>query len=141
MVDEFFVVEWTDAVAAKIQAPIGRCSAQTCWELYTLLLVLLIWGDQYQDTSLAVLGDNTASLQVALTMKSSASLRLVARELALHQSLKCWHFTVGHIPTELNLIADALSRLRGSQPSVVLPCLRNARQISVPPLSAFWQTS
>ena len=141
VVQEYFAVEWTEAVAAKTMALIGSSVGQTSWELHTLLLVLLVWGDHYQDRSLAVLGDNTASLQVALTLKSSEALRRIAREFALHHALKGWQYTVGHVPSELNLIADALSRLRGSHALGALPCLRKARQVCAPCVADFWRTS
>ena len=61
--------------------------------------------------NLAILGDNTGSLQNALAKKGcGASLRLAA-ELTWRQCCHGWEFTVGHLPSEHNTWADALSRL------------------------------
>ena len=79
------------------------------WEFLMFFLAVERWAAN--GLNLAVLGDNTGSLQNALAKKGTgASLRLAA-ELALRQCALGWEFTVGHLPSEHNGWADALSRL------------------------------
>ena len=63
------------------------------------------------DTSVAVLGDNTGALADAISLKGKGSLVAIARELSWRQAKRKWRFMVGHLPAELNRVADALSRV------------------------------
>ena len=58
----------------------------------------------------AVLGDNTAALSSALALKGKGVMLAVARELSWRQSRRKWAFDVAHLPSEYNVVADALSR-------------------------------
>ena len=84
---------------------------QTFWEFCSLLLALCTWGDQFTDNTVAVLGDNTAALQSALSLQGRGALVHVARELTWRMARRGWQFRVGHLPSEYNVIADALSRV------------------------------
>ena len=63
-----------------------------------------------QDTVL-IAGDNTAALTSALSLKGKGELLAVARELSWRQARRGWRFSVGHLPSEYNVVADALSRV------------------------------
>ena len=75
-----------------------------------MLLALCTWGDGFVDTTVAVLGDNTGALQNALALRGRGALLHVARELSWRQARRRWSFEVGHLPSEFNVVADALSR-------------------------------
>ena len=68
-------------------------------------------GDRFRGQGLAVLGDSTAALQVAISLKSAKSLNTISREIAWRRVRHAWHYAVGHLPAELNVAADALSRV------------------------------
>ena len=59
------------------------------------------------------LGDNVASLQEALDLKGRALHELPSQVLALLRCSRSLVLSVGHLPTEANWAADALSRLFG----------------------------
>ena len=120
---------------------IGRPDGQTSWELLCLLLALMVWAKDSHDETLTILGDNVGSLQAAISLKSAPSLRCLCRELALLQTLHHWRFNVGHIPTELNGVADALSRLKEEQDAAAIAVLTGATRVRVPSASEFWRAS
>ena len=74
-------------------------------------MVLVVWGTAHRTQGLAVLGDNTASLESALHLSGRGSLSRIAREISWRRARAGWRYAVGHLPTERNLMADALSRL------------------------------
>ena len=84
-------------------------------------------------------GDNTASLQMALSGKAKHELGHVARELFLKRAKQDWCFSVAHLPSEHNEVADTLSRLaepgRTSSPPVEL---KGAAEVHVPQPSSLW---
>jgi hypothetical protein len=94
-------------------------SSQTFLELFAVLISAILWATTTSSPSeyLVILGDNTAALQSALGLKGKGPLMAVARELSWRQALYNWTFSVGHLPTEANSVADALSRLDAPEPS------------------------
>ena len=77
-VKEYFVTQWTGSLAARLGVKVGEAAGQTAWEFLALLLVLIVWGEGYVEKSLAVLGDNTASLQIAISLRPKESLRAIS---------------------------------------------------------------
>ena len=59
---------------------------------------------------LALLGDNIAALQLALSLKGKGALNTISREIAWRRCRHGWHYSVGHLAAEDNSLADALSR-------------------------------
>ena len=108
---EYFTVVWSDLDAPHLNVMPGDCRHQTFFEALTLLLVLLIWGDHFTSESLAVLGDNVGALTTALSMAGRGSLLAVTRELSWRKARRRWCYEVGHLPSEFNVVADALSRI------------------------------
>ena len=90
---------------------IGDTAHKTFFEFFTLILALLAWSNYATSEVLNLIGDNTGSLQDALEMKGKGNLNLLARELSWRKAYWDLHFQVGHIPSESNVIADALSRV------------------------------
>ena len=107
---EYFSTIWIGDEAPHLGVVIDDSSHQTFWEFATLLLALCVWGDRFTDTPVAVLGDNTGALDNALSLKGRGSMLAVARELSWRQARRRWRFVVGHLPSEHNQVADALSR-------------------------------
>ena len=69
---EFFFQRWTKDSSGRFRLPIGRSEHQTFWELAALVLCLVQWGWQ----PLALLRDNSASLQHALSGEASSENQL-----------------------------------------------------------------
>ena len=111
----------------------------TFWEFLTLVLSLEVWGDSYATSSiLTIVGDNTGSLQDALSLKGMGALNTLAMELSWRKARHRWHFQVGHLPTEANGVADALSRL--SEGYELPPKLRMAKSLDAPSMHGFFRT-
>ena len=107
---EYFSVAWSKKTAAALQVVPGLPKYQTFWEFLTLLLALMVWANDFKQSQLAVLGDNTGALTNALQLKGKGILAAVAREVAWRRERFNWAFAVGHVPSELNIVPDALSR-------------------------------
>jgi hypothetical protein len=107
---EYFSVIWTDEDAEHLHVVTHDTKHQSFWEFATLLLALMTWGDRFVLEPVLVAGDNTAALSGALALKGRGELLAVARELSWRQARRGWRFAVGHLPSEFNVVADALSR-------------------------------
>ena len=71
-------------------------------------------------TPLAILGDNTGALQIALTGgRKTPEMLAISRELAWRKARRNLELGAGHFPTEAGSLADALSQ----------PCAATAKQI------------
>ena len=106
----YTMVQWQEADAKILGVTPHNSAFQSFWEMVMLLICLEIWGDDFKQEELAVVGDNTGSLQNALDLKGSGAMAAVAREIAWRKERRGWAFAVGHIPSERNTIPDALSR-------------------------------
>ena len=74
-----------------------------------LVLAIELWGRAIHPT--IVLGDNVPALQEALTLKGRGLQGELAQALSVLIVSRNLSITVGHLPTEANTAADALSRL------------------------------
>jgi hypothetical protein len=118
-------------------------SSQTFLELFAFLVSAILWASLTSSPSehVAVLGDNTAALQSALDLKGKGPLLAAARELSWRQSLYEWSFSVGHLPSEANTVADALSRLHSPEPAQFPRDLRNVPQAQFPDQAELWRAA
>ena len=107
---EYFPVIWSNDDAEHLYVVTHDTKHQSFWEFATLLLALMTWGDRFVHEQVLVAGDNTAALSGALSLKGKGELLAVARELSWRQARRGWRFSVGHLPSEYNMVADALSR-------------------------------
>ena len=107
---EYFSIVWDGEEAKHLHVVPGDSRHQTFWEYATLLLCLMTWGDNFTKESVLVVGDNTGSLSNALSLKGKGDLLAISRELSWCQARRHWQFSVGHLPSEHNVVADALSR-------------------------------
>ena len=87
-----------------------------------------------------ILGDNLASLNLALNLKGKKILGKTSREIAWRQVRQGWRYMCGHLPSELNDTADALSRLSApAEKARQIPSeLRLAQRIEPPLLNDVW---
>ena len=107
---EYVFGKWEDLDANFLATPIGSPSGQTTWEYLTLFLVLVTYGYEHRALGLAILGDNLSSLNLSISLKGSAALGRISRELAWRRVRGGWRYACGHLPAELNDIAESLSR-------------------------------
>ena len=78
-------------------------------------------------------------MQLALSGKAKRELGHLARELFVKKAQQDWHFSVAHLPSEHNAIADMLSRL--AMPGRTFPPpaeLKGAAEVLVPQPSSLW---
>jgi hypothetical protein len=136
---EYFSIVWNGEEAKHLHVVPGDSRHQTFWEYATLLLCLMTWGDNFVKESVLVVGDNTGSLSNALSLKGKGDLLAISRELSWRQARRHWLFSVGHLPSEHNVVADALSR-RTDPKGVAWPslALRSADFRSPPNLRDVW---
>ena len=103
-----FACTWDQADFAGREVWVGEPASQTFFEVLALTLAVELWCGAGQPT--AILGDNTAALQEALTLKGKGAVGDLAQVLAVLRCSRTLALTVGHLPTEANDAADALSR-------------------------------
>ena len=108
---EYWHLQWQPEDAIALSTTIGKPAGQTSWELLAILVSLILWGQSHRCTGIALLGDNLASLEAALHLRGKGPLAKLGRELSWRRTRAGWRYAVGHLPTEKNLVADALSRL------------------------------
>ena len=136
---EFFSVVWQGDEAPHLGVEPWVTAHQTFWEFATLLLALCVWGDSFTQRRVSVLGDNTGALNNALSFRGKGPLEALSRELSWRQARRGWLFDVGHLPSEYNVVADALSRITDPKgtgwPSEALAA---AAEVSPPRLRDLW---
>ena len=130
---EFLACRWSPSdfwPDAKIEIKDENSGNMVFFEFLTLLLVLVKWA--ITDVNVAVLGDNIGALQRALDTKCHGNMGMIARELSWRKAKFCWHFSVGHLPSESNRLADVLSRLYAptSSKKALPAALKQARDVS-----------
>ena len=113
----YFVCSWKQADFDHLGISVGDCAAQTFFEVLVLVLAVELWGKASKPA--AILGDNLGTLQEALDLKGKGALASLAQALAVVVASRTLSLTVAHLPTEANVIADALSRQ--SDPDSLLP--------------------
>ena len=105
--------------------------------LLRLLLVMLRYCELKR--GLVFFGDNTASLQIALSGKAKAEMGALARELFVRRARHDWQYSVAHLPSESNVLADTLSRLHQPGPRPGFPVeLVGAAEVRLQPLESIW---
>ena len=133
-------MKWRAADAAHLNIGPGLPKDQTFWEMAILTLGLIQWGDRFTALELRCIGDNTGALGNILALKGRGPLLAISREIAWRQAQRRWKFSVGHLPTEFNRVADALSRLAapGKSAKKMPEAVSAARQVHPPNLEDLW---
>ena len=115
--------EWDDPVLSMFEATRGNPKFQTLWEFVALLISMVLWMDQACGEIFTLCGDNIGALEDALQLRGKGRLLIVAREIAWRKARFERFYKVSHIPSKLNLVADALSRLQAVPPAEFPACL------------------
>ena len=139
-IKEYWCAAWSADDARRLKADIGEPAGQTTWELFAVFICLMLWGAEHRGLGVAILGDNLSSLEAALHLSGRGALAQIAREVAWRRAREGWRYVVGHLPTEHNVLADALSRLdapAGDRMQVPTE-LRRAAQRAVPDPQELW---
>ena len=107
---QYFACRWRAADFKHLDVCVGSCASQTFFEVLALVLAVEAWGHSVRP--LTILGDNVAALQEALSLRGRGLHEPLSQALAvLTVARSLPDSSVGHLPTESNLTADALSRL------------------------------
>ena len=106
----WFEVYWADFDLSPLRLVAGDPRCQTSFEYLTLFLVLQTWAAAAREHGIAILGDNIAALQSAISLRGRGTLNDLSREISWRRVRFAWQYAVGHVPSEDNSIADALSR-------------------------------
>ena len=127
----------TDTAALDVE--IGKPDGQTTFEYAALFLVLMTYGEHHRGTGIVILGDNVASLDLALTLKGQKTLGKISREISWRRVRLGWRYLCGHLPSEQNGTADKLSRLHVDKAIREFPAeLAHASCLQPPCLAACW---
>ena len=137
---EFWAATWSETDASSLDVVIGQPAGQTTWELLAIFYSLVLWGRAHRGHGLILLGDNLAALESALNLRGRGSLAKLGRELSWRRARDGWRYVAGHLPSERNTVADALSRLSVPGPDAKqLPReLAGATRRDAPDLSELW---
>ena len=125
---ERFILHWTPSLCEGLQVKRGDSKHLPFFEALTALAAICTWCGPGRLQSAAVVGDNLAALTATIAFRGRGDLGRVTRELSLRQARWGLRLAVGHLPSELNTWADALSRQFGPQPPAIpaeladLPC-------------------
>ena len=136
----YFYGYWTDEDAQALDEKIGISNGQTTWEFACLLLVLAAFATEHRKFGMIIHGDNLASLTLSLSRKGKHGLGRISRELSWRRVRYGWRYAVGHLPTERNTAADALSRLSAPKADrkQIPPEVATARRLAAPRLADLW---
>ena len=140
---EYWAASWDADTASRLGVKVGQPHGQTAWEYLVALLSLIIWGVEFSCVGLRLLGDNLAALNGALSLRGRGGLTQITKEFAWGKVRFRWRFAAGHLPSEHNVLADALSRLdaEGPERKEFPTALRHASLRELPALGDLWVCS
>jgi len=130
-------------MAKKFRTTVGDPAGQTTWEYLMLYVALFVWASDFR-SGLLLLGDNISSLAGVINLRGKSVLNLITKEVAWRKVRCQWRFAAGHLPSELNLLADCLSRLAapaGSEHRLLPPALSQVPAIDAPDFADLWVCS
>ena len=142
IVTEYVSFAWEQELADKFDLKIGQSSGQSFWESLTVLVSLVLWLEESSEDAVAIIGDNVGALTAALQCRAKGKVNAVARELAWRTAKYRWRVLVGHLPSEANAAADALSRTKapaGGCKPFPASVLSAARRRQPPNLLSLWK--
>jgi len=108
-----------------------------------LYVALFVWASDFR-SGLLLLGDNISSLAGVINLRGKSVLNLITKEVAWRKVRCQWRFAAGHLPTELNHLADCLSRIAapaGSERKDLPDALSGVRVIEAPDFDELWVCS
>ena len=102
----------------------------------------MVWGGEFVEDALPILGDNLGSLNSALKLRGRGPMLAIAREISWRQARRGWLFELGHLPSEVNSVADALSRVADPKGHAwPREALAAAQRDKAPRLQYLWQAA
>jgi len=111
----WFAIPLDPAIVRRLSARVGDCRWQSVWELLCIAVALRAWALHFcgGTAALRVKSDSRAALGAALRLASKApTMNQIAAEIALDTALGGISVTLAeHVRAELNVEADALSRI------------------------------
>ena len=101
------------------------------------------WGEEHAEEGIHLLGDNLAALNGAISLRGRSTLANITKEMAWRKVRFGWRFAADNLPSENNLLADALSRLSapGAERKEMPDELRHASARTLPDLASVWACS
>ena len=103
-----FCCAWRPEDFAEMDVTVGSSASQTFFEILVLVLAVELWGDATRPA--VALGDNTAALQEAISLKGKGEQAPLSQALSVLLIARSLRITAGHLPSEANEAADSLSR-------------------------------
>ena len=139
VVSRYFWCAWSQGDFEGMKVEVGSSSAQTFFETLAMVLALELWGQRLRPT--VVLGDSTAALQEALSLRGKNLQEFIAQARSVLMVSRSLSVVAGHLPAEANLDADALSRLAEPRGAYQDPFKHRQDVIQDVPLrpSALWE--
>ena len=127
-VSEYFHEEITQEVAGILDAKVGACESQQCFEALACMVALRVWANKWQNRrcTIMVRSDSISALILVLQFRTSGEgTTTIAKELALDISRGIYRPQLAqHVPGIANKAADALSRLNDPNQVYEIPeCL------------------
>ena len=135
---EYASWKWHNAQVAHLKVRVHEARFQSFWELFCLALAMTIWVPAFVHEELALVTDNTSALQSVLDLKGSGPSIAVAQEISWRKARGRWAFAPGHLPSQQNLVADALSRLAAPQASALPAVLQGCVEREAPDPADFF---
>ena len=128
----FWADELNESDLSLFGAVKGDPKWQSEWELYAVLVSVVVFEGIVKDKKMALQTDNTATMRASMVLKSpTATMNAIASEIALRLDRNMTNFEVAeHIPGLLNHVADSLSRL--SEGAKLPECLVAAQRFQAP---------
>ena len=114
---EHMAIAWDTEFADRFGAAVGDSGCLAFYEAVVVLAAIQAWGVDGKRKRMALIGDNVGALTVAISLRGRGDLAQVCREVALRQARFGLELCVGHLPSERNVDADALSRLAAPSPA------------------------
>ena len=103
-----FSCRWNQDDFSGLDVEVGSPASQTFFEICAAVLGIELWCGS--STPTVLLGDNTGTLQELLDLKGAGVHGMLAQSLAVLRCARTLTLAVGHLPSESNVLADALSR-------------------------------
>ena len=96
-IKEFVHVQWHDEEVRALGVTVGDSKFQSFWEFLMVLVALVVWGDQFVDEEVGLIGDSTSALQDALHLKGLSSEGSCGFTVSLSHSILKFHFLWGPV--------------------------------------------
>ena len=131
---------WRPSTLARFHAKAGDPAWQTLGECLACLCALEMWAPV--ETPFVVFGDNIGALPNLSSLKGEGALIAIAQEIAWRKAARRWSPICVHKPSELNTLADALSRTEatGAERKPFPTCLAGIPRTAAPDPEVLWTT-